>query len=102
MRILFAFALVTLVVGCGPKPDPRIAHQPYSDAQKAKLLAQVNALQGAKKQCVNDYLSEYQQKVKAHCQDAGYAQNIRGKCQHIAKHALHTEVLQMAYNQCNQ
>jgi hypothetical protein len=82
-------------------PDPRIKADDVSNQESEELLSKHNNLTGEAKNCAEEFIKNYQQKVLEHCLLAGYANNIGGGCYHIVGYSVNTGVVKKALNECN-
>lgn len=80
--------------------DPRILEGDFSEEYVKKVNSHQRNLSAPQKQCVTDYIRDYQDKVFDHCRQSGYAANIGGECYHIVGYAISTAVVLKSFQSC--
>lgn len=96
--------LLIFMGGCKGEEElerPVIPRTKISDSETKALLSQVNSLEGEERECKLGYVEDYQEKVFAHCEKSGDADEIAGGCYHVAINSVHQAVLIEALKHCN-
>jgi len=88
-------------LGNSNKGGFRIPLPKLTPEESKQIVKKFNNLSREGRECTYEFIGEYQEKIRQHCLQTGYAENIGGGCEHVVGYTLHVGVLEKAMNSCN-